>query len=89
MSLIFKETAEILKKYQRDNNDTGSPEVQAAILSAKIAKLTNHFKIHKKDHHSRRGLLRMVNQRRKVLSYLKKNDTKQYHKLIEQLGLRS
>lgn len=89
MSLIFTETAEILKKYQRDNNDTGSPEVQAAILSAKIAKLTDHFKTHKKDHHSRRGLLHMVNQRRKVLSYLKKNDIRQYRKLIEQLGLRS
>ena len=89
MSLIFTETAEILKKYQRYSNDTGSPEVQAAILSTKITKLTEHFKTHKKDRHSRQGLLCMVSQRRKILNYLKKTNIARYRKLIEQLELRS
>lgn len=89
MSLTSTETAYILKEYQRDNKDTGSPEVQAAILSAKIARFSEHFSIHKKDHHSRRGLLRMVSRRRKVLNYLRKVDIEQYRKLIERLGLRS
>ncbi|MFW0079061.1 MAG: 30S ribosomal protein S15 [Coxiella endosymbiont of Haemaphysalis qinghaiensis] len=89
MSLTSTETAYILKEYQRDNNDTGSPEVQIAILSAKITKFSEHFNTHKKDHHSRRGLLRMVSRRRKVLNYLKKTDIERYHKLIERLGLRS
>lgn len=89
MSLTSTETAEILKEHQRDNNDTGSPEVQVAILTAKITKLTEHFKTHNKDHHSRRGLLWMVSQRRKILNYLKKTDIERYRKLIERLGLRS
>ncbi len=72
MSLTSIETAKILKEHQRDNNDTGSSEVQVAILTAKITKLTEHFKIHNKDHHSRRGLMWMVSQRRKILNYLKK-----------------
>ena len=89
MSLTSIETTYILKEYQRDDNDTGSPEVQVAILSAKIAKLSEHFKTHKKDHHSRRGLLQMVNQRRKIINYLKKTGIERYRKLIERLGLRS
>lgn len=89
MSLTSTETAYILKEYQRDSKDTGSPEVQAAILSAKITRFSEHFNIHKKDHHSRRGLLRMVSRRRKVLNYLRKTDMDRYHKLIKRLGLRS
>lgn len=89
MSLVFTEAAEILRKYKRGNSDTGSPEIQVAVLSAKIAKLTEHFKTHKKDHHSRRGLLCMVSQRRKILNYLKKTSIARYRKLIEQLELRS
>ncbi|AJC50550.1 30S ribosomal protein S15 [Coxiella endosymbiont of Amblyomma americanum] len=89
MSLTSKETAIILEKYQRDKRDTGSSEVQVAILSAKIAQLTEHFKSHKKDHHSRQGLLRAINQRRKMLNYLKNNDVERYYRLVEQLKLRS
>lgn len=89
MSLTSIETVEILREHQRDNNDTGSSEVQVAILTAKIIKLTNHFKTHSKDHHSRRGLLRMVSQRRKILNYLKRTDIERYRRLIERLGLRS
>ena len=80
--------SEIVAKYQRAQADTGSPEVQVALLTARINELTDHFKAHVKDHHSRRGLLKMVSQRRKMLDYLKRTDTENYRKLIEQLGLR-
>ena len=89
MSLASSETAKIVKEYQLSGNDTGSPEVQVAILSAKISKLTEHLKSYKQDHHSRRGLLRMVSQRRKLLAYLRNTDLERYRKLIERLGLRS
>ena len=80
--------AEVVKANQRAANDTGSPEVQVALLSARISSLTEHFKTHKQDHHSRRGLLKMVNQRRSLLDYLKKKDGERYKTLIEKLGLR-
>lgn len=89
MSLIASEKSSIIKEYQLDGSDTGSPEVQVAILSTKINKLTEHFKIHIHDHHSRRGLLRMVSQRRKLLSYLRSTDVSRYRNLIKRLGLRS
>lgn len=82
------EKAEIVQKYRRDESDTGSPEVQVALLSARISHLTEHFATHKHDHHSRRGLLKMVSQRRKMLDYLKRNDRERYQQLIQQLGLR-
>lgn len=80
--------AEIVKDYQTDSTDTGSPEVQVALLSARISHLTEHFKEHKHDHHSRRGLLRMVNQRRKLLDYLHRKEASRYQNLIKRLGLR-
>jgi small subunit ribosomal protein S15 len=80
--------AQIVKEYQRAQADTGSPEVQIALLSARITELTEHFKTHVKDHHSRRGLLRMVSRRRKLLDYLKKSDAEKYRNVIERLGLR-
>ncbi len=80
--------AEIVKENQLDSTDTGSPEVQVALLSARITHLTEHFKEHKHDHHSRRGLLRMVNQRRKLLDYLHKKEASRYQNLIKRLGLR-
>ncbi len=89
MSLLAVDKAEIVKEYQLAEGDTGSPEVQVAILTAKIKKLTEHFKKHKHDHHSRRGLLRMVSHRRKLLAYLKNNDVARYRTLIKRLGLRS
>ena len=79
---------EIMKAYARTEGDTGSPEVQVAVLTARINELTEHLKIHKKDHHSRRGLLKMVGQRRNLLGYLKKKDINRYPYLIERLGLR-
>ncbi|WP_143823315.1 30S ribosomal protein S15 [Moraxella lincolnii] len=79
---------QIIAQYQRGENDTGSPEVQVALLSARINDLQDHFKEHKADHHSRRGLIRMVNQRRKLLDYLKRKDADRYATLIGQLGLR-
>ena len=79
---------QIIAQYQRSENDTGSPEVQVALLSARINDLQNHFKEHKADHHSRRGLIRMVNTRRKLLDYLKGKDLGRYTTLISQLGLR-
>lgn len=78
----------IIAQYQRGENDTGSPEVQVALLSARINDLQDHFKMHKADHHSRRGLIRMVNTRRKLLDYLKGKDLSRYSTLISQLGLR-
>ena len=80
--------AQIVKDYQRKQSDTGSPEVQVALLSARITELTEHFKIHVKDHHSRRGLLRMVSRRRKLLDYLKRSNVEKYRALIDRLGLR-
>lgn len=78
----------ILKKYAKHENDTGSPEVQVALLSERINHLTEHFKVHKHDHHSRRGLLKLVSRRRSLLNYLKKKDVERYKALIESLGLR-
>lgn len=89
MSLTVVEKSHLIKEYQLDGSDTGSPEVQVAILSAKINKLTEHFKTHIHDHHSRRGLLRMVSQRRKLLGYLRSTDISRYRNLIKRLGLRS
>ena len=80
--------SEIMGQYQLHEKDTGSPEVQIALLSAKIAYLTEHFKLHKKDHHSRRGLLKLVGQRRRLLDYLKKKDLESYRSVIQKLGLR-
>ena len=88
MALTVEQKAEILKEHGRKENDTGSPEVQVALLSANINGLQDHFKGHKKDHHSRRGLIRMVNQRRKLLDYLKRKDFERYQSLIQRLGLR-
>jgi len=82
------DSAKIIEEFKRTPNDTGSPEVQVALLSARIDQLTDHFKAHKQDHHSRRGLLKMVNQRRSLLGYLKKKDAARYQALIERLGLR-
>lgn len=87
--MISKEKKEqIIKDYGRTAGDTGSPEVQIAILTARINELTEHFKVNPKDHHSRRGLLKMVGQRRGLLAYLKKVDIERYRTLIERLGLR-
>ncbi len=88
MSLTAEQTAKVIEDYRRAPNDTGSPEVQVALLSTRISQLTEHFKSHKQDHHSRRGLLKMVNQRRRLLDYLKSRDLTRYHSLIERLGLR-
>lgn len=88
MSVSAEQKNEIVKKFQRSEGDTGSPEVQVAILTARIQDLTGHFKEHKKDHHSRQGLLKMVNQRRKLLDYLKRKDASRYSALIAELGLR-
>jgi small subunit ribosomal protein S15 len=86
--LTREQKAEIAAKYGRGTNDTGSAEVQIAILTASINLLTEHLKIHKKDHHSRRGLLLQVGQRRRLLNYLQNNDIERYRKLIGDLGLR-
>ena len=88
MSLSTAEKAEVVTKYQQKEGDTGSPEVQVALLTTHIVQLTEHFKEHKHDHHSRRGLLRMVNQRRKLLDYLKGKSQGRYKELISSLGLR-
>ena len=88
MALVAADKAEIVGKYARTEGDTGSPEVQVALLTTRITQLTEHFKDHKHDHHSRRGLLRMVNQRRKLLDYLKSKDGQRYKDLIGNLGLR-
>jgi small subunit ribosomal protein S15 len=86
--LTKEQKAEIAAKYGRNSNDTGSAEVQIAILTASINQLTEHLKIHKKDHHSRRGLLLQVGQRRRLLNYLQQNDLERYRSLINELGLR-
>lgn len=88
MPLQVEETSRIVQEYQRSATDTGSAEVQVALLSARINQLSGHFKAHAKDHHSRQGLLRMVNQRRKLLAYLKENQNERYRQLIQRLGLR-
>lgn len=82
------DTQKVIEDFKRGPGDTGSPEVQVALLSARISQLTDHFKIHKHDHHSRRGLLMLVNQRRSLLTYLKRKDNERYKTLIERLGLR-
>ncbi|HPE60120.1 MAG TPA: 30S ribosomal protein S15 [Thiolinea sp.] len=88
MSLNAEQKAEIVNQHRRSDTDTGSPEVQVALLTARIKHLTDHFAEHKHDHHSRRGMLKMVNQRRKLLDYLKGKDLSRYQQLIESLGLR-
>ena len=88
MSITPERKDALIKEYARTAGDTGSPEVQVAILSTRIANLTEHFKEHKKDNHSRRGLLKMVSQRRRLLDYLKATDASRYQALIEKLGLR-
>lgn len=88
MALNAERKAEIVKEYQTSEGDTGSPEVQVALLTANIEQLQGHFKSHKHDHHSRRGLIRMVNQRRKLLDYLKSKNVARYAELIKRLGLR-
>ncbi|MFG6449627.1 30S ribosomal protein S15 [Roseateles sp. BYS180W] len=88
MAVADLNTAEIVKSNARSANDTGSPEVQVALLTARINELTPHFKLHAKDHHGRRGLLKMVNQRKSLLAYLKRKDAARYTALIQKLGLR-
>jgi small subunit ribosomal protein S15 len=88
VGLTTEQKQEIIDRYRLHNSDTGSPEVQVAILSERITYLTGHFKSHAKDHHSRRGLIKLVGQRRRLLNYLKNKDIDRYRTLIEQLGLR-
>ncbi|WP_308515881.1 30S ribosomal protein S15 [Sphingomonas flavescens] len=88
MSITAERKQEVIKEHARDKNDTGSPEVQIAILTSRIQTLTEHFKSHAKDNHSRRGLLMMVNKRRSLLDYLRKEDAQRYTDLIAKLGLR-
>jgi small subunit ribosomal protein S15 len=86
--LVPEKKKEIITSYQFHEGDTGSPEVQIALLSARIQYLTEHFKSHKKDHHSRRGLLKIVGQRRRILDYLKRKDVERYRAVIQKLGIR-
>ncbi len=86
--LVTEKKQEIINNYKLHDNDTGSPEVQIAILTERIIYLTEHFKLHKKDHHSRRGLLKIVGQRRRLLDYLKKKDIERYRTIIGKLGIR-
>ncbi len=88
MSIDAETKNKVVSEFKRSENDTGSPEVQIALLTSRIQHLTEHFKTHKNDHHSRRGLLRMVNQRRSLLDYLKKKEIQRYRDLISRLGLR-
>jgi small subunit ribosomal protein S15 len=88
MALVAGKKSEVVQKYRRHDSDTGSPEVQVALITERITYLTEHFKTHKKDHHSRRGLLKLVGQRRRLLDYLRKVDQNRYKVVIEQLGLR-
>jgi len=88
MSITVEEKARVLKEYATKEGDTGSPEVQVAILTYRITTLTEHFKTHKKDNHSRRGLLKLVAQRRKLLDYLRRKEERRYQELIKRLGLR-
>lgn len=88
MTVMAERKADVVQKFARGSNDTGSPEVQVALLTERINALAPHFEQHKKDNHSRRGLLKMVNQRRQMLDYLKRKDEQRYAKLIAELGLR-
>lgn len=88
MTMSAEQKKAIVAEYARGENDTGSPEVQVALLTARIQELTGHFQEHKQDHHSRQGLVRMVNSRRKLLDYLKAKDVERYRSLIQRLGLR-
>ncbi len=88
MGLNVEEKKEIIDKFKQHETDTGSPFVQVALLTRRINELTEHFKIHKKDHHSRRGLLMLVGQRRRLLNYIKSNDIQKYRELIKELNLR-
>lgn len=88
MAIDAKQKAEVIKDFARDEGDTGSPEVQIAIYTAQINALQDHFKVHKKDHHSRVGLIRMVNRRRKLLDYLRGKDVARYREVIKRLNLR-
>lgn len=86
--ITVEQRQEIINEYKTSKNDTGSPEVQVALLTARINNLSTHFKTHKKDIHSRRGLLKLINQRRKLLAYTKRKDAERYQNLIQRLGLR-
>jgi small subunit ribosomal protein S15 len=88
VALTKERKTELIDNYKKHEGDTGSPEVQVAILSERITYLTEHFKVHAKDHHSRRGLLQLVGQRRRLLDYLKRKDTGRYAELIRRLGIR-
>lgn len=88
MSLAKQTKEQIVSEYRTHESDTGSPQVQVALLSKRITELTEHFKTHKKDNHSRRGLLKMVSQRRSLLDYLKRTDIERYHEVVSRLGLR-
>jgi len=88
LSLLKEEKQDIIKKFGRDDHDSGSPEVQIALFTTRINQLNDHFKTHAKDHHSRRGLLRLVGQRKRLLEYLKQQDIERYRALIKELGLR-
>jgi small subunit ribosomal protein S15 len=88
MAVNQAQKAQLVQDYQRGQGDTGSPEVQIALLTARISDLTEHFKTHVKDHHSRRGLLKLVGQRRRLLDYLKRKDAESYGELIRKLGIR-
>ncbi len=88
MALLTEEKANIVSQYKRSEGDTGSPEVQIALLTENINKLQNHFKNHNKDHHSRTGLIRMVNLRRKLLAYLKRKNSESYNEIVKKLNLR-
>ncbi len=88
MSLDTDKKSEVIKKFSRSESDTGSPEVQIALLTENILSLQDHFEDHQKDHHSRQGLIRMVNKRRKLLDYLKKNDQAKYSSVLKELNLR-
>ncbi len=88
MTLQPEQKQELINKFNTHDTDTGSPEVQIALLSARITYLTDHFKVHKKDHHSRRGLLKLVGQRRRLLNYLKNKNIDRYRQVIQELGIR-
>lgn len=88
MAVLLERTKEIVSTYRQHETDTGSPEVQIALLTERIVYLTEHFKVHKKDHHSRRGLLKLVGQRRRMLDYVKRRDFARYKSIIERLGIR-
>ena len=88
MAITKEEKSEIITEYGSSSSDTGSPEVQVALLTRRISELTEHFKTHKKDNHSRRGLLKMVAQRRKLLDYIQRNDITRYKEIVKKLGLR-